>query len=295
MHQHFRSPSLDDYPSVLPPSPVEATRPIPSTLRSISPPPRQSLDSQPRTSYSGRVSFDTQQTYRTFSAAAASSLAPIHAAVVPEAKGEESAFTAPIPRSGSLARRAMRSVRSISKLFVNMDEDETVTIKNPGPETTRPDSTVSWRPRPSGVSRRMSEESWVVGAATPSPDRTTFVSPTRRSFAPKTVVDVPIVSASVRERMSTSYETEAPLDVPRTSIETFGTMKRQAARSSQESAERPTTDRPPSDGSTYSDVSSGWTEITESSYDGQEDYCRRVSVTNTSGRMSLGKTELLGV
>ena len=94
--------------------------------------------------------------------------------------------------------------------------------------------------------------------------------------------------------MSTSYETEMAPDVPRTSVETLGTMKRQAARTSQESGERPTTERLPSNGSTYSDVSSGWTEITESNYDGQVEYCRRVSVTNTTGQMSLGKTERWG-
>lgn len=132
-----------------------------------------------------------------------------------------------------------------------------------------------------------SQESWVAGAPSPTEPGPTAVKSTNTPTG-NAVVDRPIVSASMRERMSTSVtvrppssEVEAP---PRASVETFGTMRIQKGRRSG------STRRTLSTASNMTSLSSGTSGSNDSGYGampGSRDASRRISSAGSGGRLSL--------
>ncbi|KIO25342.1 hypothetical protein M407DRAFT_25353, partial [Tulasnella calospora MUT 4182] len=269
----YRTPSLEDHPPSLAPPPIEKdpAPSIPPTIRSVSAPLTSitTLSGTLPRPVSVRIPSgpSTRHHYRTFSADAAAILHPIESPIAmtrfepdPDQtpvrrpasptllveRGQDSPVspTADTPKynSDSLAIRAMRSVRSMARLFVGPEDDEKenkekenkvkkrhsrMTLKGMGIDVF------------AGHERRhssSSQESWVVGAPSPTEPSSSIAVKSTQMPASGAVVDKPIVSASMRERMSTSVSVRPPSsDVeapPRPSVETFGTMRIQKGRRS---------------------------------------------------------------
>ncbi|KAG8935421.1 hypothetical protein FRC01_000028 [Tulasnella sp. 417] len=326
----YRTPSLDDHPPSLTPRPIEKdpAPSIPPTIRSVSAPLTSITtlsDTLPRPVSARPVSVripsgpSNKHHYRTFSADAAAILHPIESPVamtrfepdpdqtpirrpaspsVLAKRGDDSPVSptadTPTYNSDSLAIRAMRSVRSMARLFVGPEDDEKenkeketkvkkrhsrMTLKGMGIDVF------------AGHERRhssSSQESWVAGAPSPTEASSSTATKSPNMPAVGVTVDRPIVSASVRERMSTSIsvrppssEVEAP---PRPSVETFGTMRIQKGRRSG------STRRTLSTASNITAISSGTNSSNDSGYGampGSRDASRRISSAGSGGRLSL--------
>ncbi|KAG8897872.1 hypothetical protein FRC00_003709, partial [Tulasnella sp. 408] len=315
----YRTPSLEDHPPSLAPRPIEKdpAPSIPPTIRSVSAPLTSITtlsETLPRP-ISVRIPSgpSNKHHYRTFSADAAAILHPIESPIAmtrfepdPDqtpvrrpasptllvARGDDSPVspTADTPKynSDSLAIRAMRSVRSMARLFVGPEEDENENkVKKRHSRMTLKGMSIDVF---AGHERRhssSSQESWVIGAPSPTASGSTAVKNTNTP-ATSAAVDRPIVSASMRERMSTSVtvrppssEVEAP---PRASVETFGTMRMQKGRRSG------STRRTLSTASNMTSLSSGTSGSNDSGYGampGSRDASRRISSAGSGGRLSL--------
>ncbi|KAG8863271.1 hypothetical protein FRB96_008762 [Tulasnella sp. 330] len=277
----YRSPSLDDFPPnvVVPPA---AAKPMPTqNLRfaSDSAPYAHTLRGElpPRTPLAPMAPHERSRHTRSFSENVLSALTPRQAPAIDTAfqvneTGEVSGGRETPTfgkQAGSLALRAMRSVRSMAKILTHPDEENT-----PVPaakEKSKRKISKHWTkasislPLESTAGRRGSHESWLAG----TPSSRLDYSPARRAPPTPATISVgsldlplnqPIVSASIRERMSTAINTVVGEAAGRPSGETFGTLRSPRGRGSED------THRTLSTGSGYSAESSGSSESNHSSY-----------------------------
>lgn len=292
---------------------------MPQTLRSVSAPiphvHTQAVETLSRQPFATRVpnnSNDRPQPIRSFSSDATALLAPIQSSVPtfqfdPVADEERSDTPTSMRMTGSLAVRAMRSMRSMAKLLMNPDEEK---LDSQAKEKSKRKAAKSKSKMSTGfsmveptVERRGSQnshESWLIGAPSSvgggmSPDRMRTLAAASASAASLSLPAVaqPIVSASVRERMysGVSASSGASYEVPgRPSGETFGTVRKPKGRLSQE------TNKTLSTGSGYSAESSESSESSNSSYGDMtvdsttsrsEPHAESV-VSDNAARMSLG-------
>ncbi|KAG9000392.1 hypothetical protein FRB90_011833, partial [Tulasnella sp. 427] len=322
----YRTPSLDDHPPNLAPPAEKASVPAPAlaaaptpvlapTIRSVSAPLKSitTVSNRAPRPISVLIPNNTpaKHHYRTFSADAAAILHPIESPVAmmryepdpdntpvrrpgsPTQRGQDSPASPTADgskyNSDSIAIRAMRSVRSMAKLFSGPEDDEEDKLKRRNSRMTLKGLSAAL----AGHERKdsgASQESWVIG--TPSP--TSAAASASASAAAKAAqapptekhVDRPIATASMRARMSISHrpsssEVEA---TPRPSVDTFGTMRMSNGRRSG------STRRTLSTASNLTAVSSGTSESSDSGYGGMpgtRNGSRRISGAGSGGRLSL--------
>lgn len=309
-HFQYRSPSLDDFPpNLIVPPPASnpmATQSLQSASNSA--PYAHTLrgDLPARTPLAPVASHERTQPKRSFSGNALSVLVPIQApATHPSFQSDEKTEVhggrdTPTfgKQAGSLAVRAMRSVRSMAKILMHPDDENTPVlvskdrIKRKVAKATSKAS-ISL-PLESTAGRRGSYESWLTGGPSAgtrsSPDSTVTPAPATVSAASLGLpFNQPIASASLRERMCTSVHTNVQEATGRPSGETFGTLRSPRGRGSED------THRTLSTGSGYSAESSGSSESNHSSYGSMRRASTRTASEALSESIASSNAARLGV
>ncbi|KAG9038638.1 hypothetical protein FRB95_000227 [Tulasnella sp. JGI-2019a] len=253
---HYRSPSLDDFPPNVDVPPA-ASNPMPTKhLRSISGPLPYAhtlrADLPARTSLDPTAPEERPQPKRSFSAGGNTVLSPVQPpsslpmSQIDDVALEHGGRKTPTfgKQTGSLAVRAMRSMRSMAKILMHPDDENTPPALSTKERSNR--RSVKTRVRiptaldfENPVARRgsnSSHESWLVQAPSSGREKsvepvTTFATAGVSATIPGLPVAQPIVSASLRESMTTAPQIDAPR---RPSGETFGTKRIPRGRASED-------------------------------------------------------------
>ncbi|KAG8906943.1 hypothetical protein FRB99_005717 [Tulasnella sp. 403] len=314
----YRTPSLDDHPPVIDLPPIDTEPlfvPTPSTSSAV-PSLSASRDGSLRLPLSIHIPSDISA----LTAGPSTAISAVNASPAPgprirfnsyiETGGRSSpvirdravsaTFDSPLRESqdmnqdaptknhrDSIALRAMRSVRSMARIFVLPEDDTsghlTRKLSKRAKSKSRASESETGSEPLTRRSSNASQESWLVGAPSivdnppPSPGR---------ACGP---IDLPIVSSAAREEMTAENRPLSPeVELPRPSVETFGTLRIQKGRMSHD------TKRTFSVASNLSELSSGSGKSSASSNrksnrtsDILRDESTKGSVSS-SGRLSFG-------